>query len=186
MKSEAENMYVKHNNPIAIRSQRMISEALFRLMQKEPYHVITITQICQEAEIARKTFYRNFETKEDILDFQLDELYEEYVEELSQVKLEDRLYHYFAFMKKHVKYLAKLYGNNLLHFLIAKFAKAMPEIMPLWTHDPVEQQYRSAYITAGIEAILRVWAERGFEESIDDIMSFALHSLEKQEPITRL
>lgn len=176
-------MYMRHSNPIAIRSQRMISDALIRLMQRQPYNTITITQICQEADIARKTFYRNFEDKEDILDFQLDELYEEYKEEIRQIDFADRLYHYFSFMKKHVKYLAKLYGNNLLHLLISKFAKALPEVMPCWSEDPIEQQYRSAYIMNGIEAILRVWAERGFAESIDDIMAYTLRSLEKQEPI---
>lgn len=31
--------------------------------------------------------------------------------------------------------------------------------MPMWSHNEVEQEYRSAYISAGIEAVQRVWNE---------------------------
>ena len=55
------------NNPSAIRSKKEITDALFALMQKHPYNEITVKQIILEARLAKKTFYRNFTSKEDVL-----------------------------------------------------------------------------------------------------------------------
>ena len=54
-------------NPSAIRSQEEITQALLSLMHKHPYGEITVKQIILEARLARKTFYRNFESKDDVL-----------------------------------------------------------------------------------------------------------------------
>ena len=65
-------MYKKQTNTVAFRSQNMISDALLALMKQYPYHQISITQLCEKAGVGRKTFYRNFEDKHDIIHFQLD------------------------------------------------------------------------------------------------------------------
>ena len=67
-------MYHKQVNPAAIRSQILISDALICLMRQKHFSRITVTEICREADIGRKTFYRHFELKEDVIDFQLDVL----------------------------------------------------------------------------------------------------------------
>lgn len=43
-----------------------------------PYSDITISQICQRAGIARQTFYRNFETKDDVIRYYLNHLISHY------------------------------------------------------------------------------------------------------------
>ena len=44
-----------------------IEEALLLLLEKKEYKAITISEICQKAGVTRMSFYRNFESKEDIL-----------------------------------------------------------------------------------------------------------------------
>jgi len=56
-------MYFKQKNKTAVRSQNMIADALFSLMKRKPFHQITVTEICAEAAVGRKTFYRNFELR---------------------------------------------------------------------------------------------------------------------------
>ena len=51
-----------------------------------------------------------------------------------------------------------------------KFSIFLPYTMPLWSEDPVEQEYRSQYIIAGIDAIIRVWVIRGFQESVEELV----------------
>ena len=55
-------------NPIALRSKKIIAEVLLRLMTQYPYAEITVKHILLEAGISRKTFYRNFSSKDDVLD----------------------------------------------------------------------------------------------------------------------
>ncbi|WP_282935543.1 TetR/AcrR family transcriptional regulator [Paenibacillus sp. RC67] len=52
---------------LALRSQEWIQTALFQLMEKKAYSSISITEITDRAGLARQTFYRNFEDKDDIL-----------------------------------------------------------------------------------------------------------------------
>lgn len=64
-----------------------------------------------------------------------------------------------------------------------KFRVLRPDVMPVWSEDPVEQEYRCEYVVAGIEAIQRVWVSKGCKESIDEIVEIARRVQEKQVPI---
>ena len=50
-----------------LRVKKNITEALFALMDKKDFSKITVTDIIEEAKVARASFYRNYESKEDIL-----------------------------------------------------------------------------------------------------------------------
>ena len=45
-----------------------ITNSLFELMKKKPYADISITEITDKAKVNRVSFYRNFISKEDIID----------------------------------------------------------------------------------------------------------------------
>lgn len=166
-------MYHRQANKTAIQSQHMITDALFSLMKRKPFQQITVTEICEEAAVGRKTFYRNFELREDVIDFWLDQRCREYEQEYLSVPQEEKLYYHFVFLKKHTDALITLYHNGLHPLTEQKFSVFLPDTMPTWSEDPVEQEYRSQYIIAGIEAIVRVWVTRGFQESIEEVVEIA-------------
>lgn len=166
-------MYFKSKNKTAMQSQHMISDALFSLMKRKPFQQITVTEICKEAAIGRKTFYRNFELREDVIKFQLDLMCEEYKKELAALSLEQYLFHHFAYIQKNADYFIVLYENGLSALAYEKFSALLPDTMPVWSDDPIEQEYRSAYIVAGIEAIQRVWISRGCVEGIEEVVRIA-------------
>jgi AcrR family transcriptional regulator len=59
-KSNANNRQVK-------RTRGWIIDALMILMDKKPYNEITVSDIVQKAGIARQTFYRSYDNKDDVL-----------------------------------------------------------------------------------------------------------------------
>ena len=59
----------------------------------------------------------------------------------------------------------------------------MPYTMPRWSEDPVEQEYRSQYIIAGIDAIIRVWVTRGFQESAEEVVEIVKRAQDRQVAI---
>ena len=150
-------MYFKQKNKTAMQSQHMIADALFCLLKRKPFAQITVTEICDEAAIGRKTFYRNFELREDVIEFQLDNMCVEYKIELEKLSIEEYLHHHFEYGRKNKDCFIVLYQNGFNGMVHEKFAVLLPDTMPVWTEDSVEQEYRSAYIIAGIEAIQRVW-----------------------------
>ena len=161
-------MYFKQKNKTAIKSQHMIADALFSLMKRKSFSKITVTEICEEAAIGRKTFYRNFELREDVIEFKLDMMRREYQEELQLLPVVQRLYYHFAYIQEHADYFILLHQNGFIQLANEKFSVLLPEVMPVWSENPIEQEYRSAYISAGVEAIQRVWIIRGCKESIDE------------------
>ena len=78
-------MIRQQRNKTAIQSRRMIADALMALLRRKPYAAITVSELCQEAAIGRKTFYRNFDTKEDVIDLILGDLLETYSRRLGEI-----------------------------------------------------------------------------------------------------
>jgi AcrR family transcriptional regulator len=67
-KSNANNRQVK-------RTRSWIFEALMRLMDEKNYNAITVSDIVEKAGIARQTFYRSYNNKDDVILQFFDELF---------------------------------------------------------------------------------------------------------------
>lgn len=57
---------MKENQRITI-SKRMLRESLLRLLKTKELSEINITELCREAEINRATFYKYYNTPQDVL-----------------------------------------------------------------------------------------------------------------------
>ena len=63
------------NGKIAQQSKKKIADALQAVMKQYDYKEITITQLAQEAKLSRKTFYRLFGDKDDVLSYLFETMY---------------------------------------------------------------------------------------------------------------
>ena len=142
----------KSQNPSAVRSRREISNALLKLMQEHPYAEISVKQIIMETSLARKTFYLNFRSKDDVLESILNELIGEYTEALSQANEEKNpagtknpdeaisvdtigkvdtitnpLSVIFSFCDKNKDFLSLLHKNKMLYLLLIRLNEFLPE-----------------------------------------------------------
>ena len=54
-------------NKSALLSQRMITDAMLRLLADTPFSELTISALCKEAKVSRQTFYALFGTKEAVI-----------------------------------------------------------------------------------------------------------------------
>lgn len=59
------------SNRSAILSQKLISEAMLRLLEEKPFSEISVSDLCREAQISRQTFYSLFGTKENVIMYEL-------------------------------------------------------------------------------------------------------------------
>lgn len=55
------------NNPTALKSQQAILETMLILLKNKSYPDISISEICEQSGVSRQTFYKLFETKENLL-----------------------------------------------------------------------------------------------------------------------
>ncbi len=67
-------MYHIKNDRRAVRSAEAIYEALVTLMAQKEFDKIKVSEIVEQAQIGRATFYRNFDTQEDVLRWRCDQI----------------------------------------------------------------------------------------------------------------
>lgn len=60
------------------RTRLWLFETLLELIEKKDYSEISITELTEKADIARQTFYRNYDSMDDILLSKMDEILDEY------------------------------------------------------------------------------------------------------------
>ena len=167
-------------NPIARQSQAWLTEALLRLMERKPFAEITVTEITQKAGLSRRTFYRIFTTREEVLAHYADTLYAEFVEQLQArpaCDYQEVMRLYFQFWYTHKSFLMLLKRNDLLPMIAQQYGRYFPEVFRLvkadhpLAHDPEALSYAMAYSAGGLFSLLLRWAENGMEKTPEEMMA---------------
>ncbi|MCR5391558.1 MAG: TetR/AcrR family transcriptional regulator [Lachnospiraceae bacterium] len=170
-------------NPSALRSKALITESLLKLMHEMPYDEITVKRIILDTDLVRKTFYRNFESKDDVLDSIINKAIDEYVGALENTS-DDPLTVIFNFCRLKKDLFSILQKNNMLYLLLLKLNEKLPQISK--TTDPdknpfvklmsgLEPDYLIAFNIGAIWNIISLWVERGMKEDPSEIR----HLIEK-------
>lgn len=185
-------MMIESENPLAIRSKKWIAAALVTLMQEKPFSKITIQEIAQKAELDRRTFYRNFESKEDILRFYVYQLSTEYTEKLQNeetLSIPTSLLIFCEVAYKHKEFISMLIQNNLSVLLLSIFDEVLPAV-----HEKVQDRfvgagetnilanidYVFAYNTGGFWNVLNKWLADGCKltpEQVADIIATIIEKM---------
>lgn len=157
-------------NPIAQQSKEWIKDSLFHLMENNEYSKITISEIADTAQLHRRTFYRNFKTKDDVISFYLETLCQNYIELLKEeenLSLPNITRVFFSFWSNHLDFLLLLEKNNLLHFLLEKLNESLPTIYRVLKNEKNEYSYDEdlryvlAYSVGGYWNTLKLWLKEG-------------------------
>jgi len=96
----------KNNHP-SVKQQ--IADSFMELMTKKFYMDITIAELVNHAQVARISFYRNFSSISDVIDYVIDELSTEFVTDILPVlsSRDDRKWREFLF-----EYFYRLTSNQ--------------------------------------------------------------------------
>lgn len=102
------------------RAQKHFVDALLTWMTEKQYHHITIQELSETAQYDRRTYYRYFDSMEDILRLYCSHILGEMASMMKQnraLTFKSGITAYFAFWEKHTDFLLLLGKNHLLHFL---------------------------------------------------------------------
>lgn len=167
------------SNPSSLKSKAEITAALMKLMEKYPYREITVKQIVLETALVRKTFYRNFTSKDDVLNSYIECLLQEYVNAIAKSDA-DILAVIFDFCVQYKSFFELLHRNNMLYLLLLKLNIFIPA-----AHERINTpnsgfslcfgeltpDYLIAFNTGAIYNVIAKWVERGMTDEVDTIKS---------------
>lgn len=180
-------------NPIAIQSKRWFVASLLDIMKSKPFNAITIQELSFHAKLDRRTFYRNFSSKEDVLSYHIKSLSEDLTTKLMKedtLTIPIFLQAFFEIAKENKEFLICLKKNDLLLFLLNNFNELLPIV-----HSIVEQkfsgtfmqeniEYIFAFNTGGFWNILIQWIDGNFKQSPEDIAQIVHNLMIKTFPIS--
>ena len=163
-------MYHPSSNPQAIRSKDRMIRGLLTLMEVELYPEITVTQICQEAEVSRQTFYRNFDSKEDILIYHLHCLLDTYLRNLhtrdSRSLYAQSLFEHLPFSHRLLTLLWRNHLFFLLREVLLDYMEVVRQYIPFaQALDGPSRDYFSDFVIDTCLSVLSRWVENDFRES---------------------
>ena len=135
------------------RSKKWISDALTELMRKKPFDEITVKDITDKAGVARLTFYRHFETKEEVLNYRFQALFSEYLSTLENTEaknLLEALTICFTYWKKNTKQIVALKENGLDALLYAPFGKYLDTMLSKYHADKEVLDIQRQFLVGGL------------------------------------
>ncbi len=152
------------SNPIAIRSQKWICNALMELMREKPYNKITITEICNKAKLVRETFYRNFSSKDAVVKYCLELKFNDFLNSLlvekNNLSLYDMGLYYFTYCKEEREFLKILIDNKLVNIILENFSEQLSLIIDklIKKEESVQvKNYIIAMYAGAITSLLIKW-----------------------------
>ena len=161
----------------AMRTRAWLLDTLLELLEKKDYAEISITELTEKADIARQTFYRNYNSKDDILLSRLDEILDGYLKKVEK-NLETKNDPYWDY---EVKQLVYIWQENEALFKALKKAglafQALEELSDFFSRFHMKaqnlkelddkHQYLVYYLAGGVYMVLNKWFENEMNLPID-------------------
>ena len=157
-------MYKKCKTIKSAQRQKEFEQALLNLMEQMPYKDITITALCKQVGVQRKSFYRYFDEVEDILYALVDDVL---IEAFLYLEVEADMENFFLFWKNKKNLLDILELHNLSHhFLDRAYERciAKTEYQVMTAKELSFIAYSASFMT-----IVMAWNYGGMRQSVEEI-----------------
>ena len=175
------------------QTRQWLEEALFDLLAtKKSLQNISIAELSEHAQIARRTFYRYYHSKEQVLTNYLDRLIQDYIIELQTAKLtnfEDLVDLFFNYWSQYTEPLKILQDANLLVLILQrsydKLSAAYTTVMAPWHVTNSNQRqitYDSRFIGGGLYNIFDEWLKGDYKAlPVNELVTTALNTLKRMK-----
>ena len=175
-------MYHIKNDQRAIRTSQMLYDALVVLMGQKKFEKIKVSDLIKEAGVGRATFYRHFDTIEDILRMRSDQTIDSLLTYLISYRQRHNIKDRWELLKPFLRYfyldstiVELLIQAERVHILQTSFYKRI---------EPIKQQLikiglldvAPEYIDYGVAirvavpiSILTQWVKSGKQQAPDEL-----------------
>jgi len=153
--------------------QRQLENGLLQAMLIQPYEQISISDLCDQLQIPRKSFYRYFSSKDGALFALVDHTLMEFIQadfggEMRSAGIEE-LENFFLFWRAHSDLLKALDRSRLSDLLVerATYHSLHERMMPrfLLSKSAVVQQMALTFAICGLLSMVRQWYNHNFRET---------------------
>lgn len=145
-------------------SKECIQTALLSLMETRLLRDISISEIAEKAGVSRNAFYRNFDSKNQILEKYITRITEDFYKKLdlsSTISRERFLINLFEHLYEQRKIIEIIRKNNLSYMLESAFNHYAQKTASKIS----DNEYTNCYIGGGLYSMVMQWVKNGYTES---------------------
>lgn len=168
-------MYKTCHTEESARRQRELEAGLLRAMGKQPYAKITLTDLCRELNIPRKTFYRYFPTKDDCLLALIDHT----LADCNDIALngwdgstalnEQVQRQFFCYWEQHKAFLDEIKANDLQHLVLDRTTVIVDRMKENRKADSFAREQVEYFIAHGLMSTVLRWHHFDFPCSPEEM-----------------
>lgn len=162
------------------RSRRWLEEALLELMKQKHFRDITVTDMTAKAGVSRLTFYRNFESKEEVLLRYFDALFQDYLQTIcgdAACTLENALCKCFEYWQTHKEESKLLVRDDLAAILYKPYGQYLDQVLKNVSVPRSLSHTQKRFIVGGLYFVMQDWLENDDGRTARDITSEVLDLL---------
>ncbi len=149
-----------------------LADALFKLLREKDYDKITVGEIVASANVSRATYYRYFQSKDELLLYKINHLTDEWLRTVEQDKP-------LSFERFLALYFQLIYDNRSYFWLLyhARKKGILEEYLLdrlVAHHIPVPQLYRQTGEAFYLLGMFSLWIQRDFKETPEELIEVIL------------
>lgn len=145
-----------------------IADAFIEKLRRKPFDKINVQEITDLAKVGRVTYFRNFNSKEDLLIYRLTNLWEKKAERIPFPHtggIYDQTYWFFSFCEEEKDLLSLLAKHGKTNILLDFFKQCV--LLP--TTESSKDRYLKVYQAYGMTGIVTDWIEHGCVEDTETL-----------------
>jgi len=153
--------HIKHDKR-AQASVELLCGALMALLEQKSFSEITVTDLQQKSSVSRSTFYRNFDSTEDVLALLCDEGFQAVLLRMEETgeTLPTAVFRYWFEHSTVLETIVSIHRLDLLYESLHRFLTGL---------RPADD-YLSAIIASGMAGILATWIKHGRIETEEQVL----------------
>lgn len=157
-----------------------IADAFMELMAKKYYMDITVTDIVNTAQVARVSFYRNFNSISDVIDYIIDEMSEEFIQDIlptltsnDERKWREFLFEYFYRISREQEEMTAISFQNM-SVLFSRINTKM-QITEKELHAATIHEKYAVFGKIGLlNNIAHKWMHDGMKETPEEMINYIM------------
>lgn len=170
---------MERRHPANLFVRDCITKALFKLMKSKNYHDITVSALVKTAGVSRNSFYRNYQSIEDILRQylveQTSQWWNEYIADPNPNIIAETFQHFLNMREE----ILLLYRAGLSHLLMEHIILCGKQSLT----GEVINAYQTAFMSGGLCGLTNEWILRGMKETPAEMQ--ALFLMQGQQEISK-
>ena len=180
-------MYKQCRTEQAAARQQLLEQGLLQMMQRQQFEEISVSDLCDEIGVPRKTFYRYFSGKHGalysvidraLMDFEVHTIFSDMKDPQAPQRYMEQVFVYWIQHRQLLDALKKSGISGLLIQRALAFSQnldTIPRFMQIT--DRRLREYGTMFIVCGLMTMIVQWHHDGFSKSVEEMAGLSMQML---------